>query len=314
MLDVHSVTTQGTANNGAIGLFSLQLNTKPTSSPACAHAAVPANCSVWLQLLFTNSPVHAYVYLEYWLIGYDAPCPGSETTPPLPGVPEGTQWAVYEGSCFFDSPSVQLPGQNIASLNSITLRGSADPQGLDQVTVQLPDGSISGEALPDSIFNLGTVWQAAEFNVFGYHGGEEIVFNKGAALVVQLKVENNAAYAPIPIREGYTGETNNLDLGAVECAVPGDPPTLRFEEVSSPAQLSGICPLKPKPISTPPYTLCQSLENGVTAAQGALTRAQAELSKPTCKGTNSINCERQVQAAQQELVAAEATYKKSCSK
>ncbi len=314
VVNVTSVTTTGSANNGAVGLFSLQLNSKPVSSPACANAAVPANCTVWAQFLLTSDPQYAYVYMEFWLLDFGPTCPGTGDKPATPGLPANTQWIPFENSCVIDSPSIQLPSQSIADLGLLSLRGTAAAQGDDQVTVQLADGTIYGESLSDSILNLASVWEEAEFNVFGYHGGEGANFNQGAAVAVELKIENGTSLTPIALREGFTAETNNFNLGTVGCSVGGNAPSTQFEEATVTTQLSNRCPPSPTALPPPPPLSCPVLQEGVTSAQKALAQAQARFHSAACQGPISIECEKQVQTAQQSLLAAEASYKKTCSK
>ena len=53
--------------------FSLQLNTQFFSgSPACAKAGTPSKCLAWQQFVYTTDS--NIVFMQYWLIDYDAKC------------------------------------------------------------------------------------------------------------------------------------------------------------------------------------------------------------------------------------------------
>jgi hypothetical protein len=304
--DVVDVTNVST--NGTNGLFMLQLNTKPTSSGACKNAAVFANCKMWEQFLFLTSAKHSYLYIEFFLLDFAGPCPGTGSIPELPGKLASIPWIKDGNDCVFDYPSIQLAPQNVANIGSLVLTASADAQGTDQVLIRLTDGSIHGVAMPDSISDLAGVWTVAEFNVFGYEGGRQAVFNDGAAVVVKLQVENSGTTAPAVVRQSFTGETNNLIIGST-CSNGGNPPSIEFEEAFANTQLSNACPPSPKTLPPPS---CSVLQAAVVAAQKELTAARLQVNTAVCKGL-SVECERQVTLASQSLIAAQALYKKNCS-
>ena len=303
--DVVDVTDVST--NGTNGLFELQLNPKPVSSGACKNAAVFANCKMWEQFLFLTSAEHSYLYIEFFLLDFAGPCPGTGSIPELPGKLASIPWVKDGNDCVFDYPSIQLAPQNIANIGSLIFTASADPQGTDQVLIQLEDGSIHGVAMPDSISDLAGVWTEAEFNVFGYENGRQAVLNGGAALVVKLQVENSGTTAPTVVRQSFTGETNNLIIGST-CSNSGNPPSIEFEEAFANIQLSNTCPPSPKALPPPS---CSTLQAAVVAAQKELAAARAKIGTAVCKGL-SVECERQVTLDMQVLTAAEAAYKKSC--
>jgi hypothetical protein len=302
------VNVTNVSTNGTDGLFELQLNTKPVSSSACKNAAVFANCKMWEQFLFLTSATHSYVYIEFFLEGFAAPCPGSGNTPELPGKAPSIPWTKNGNDCVFDYPSIQLDPQNIVNIGSLRLTASADPQGSDQVIMQLADGTIHGVGMPDSISDLAAVWTEAEFNVFGYENRRQAVFNDGAALVVKLQVENSGTSAPTVVHEGFTGETNNLVIGS-SCSSSGNPPSIEFEEASENTQLSDACPPSPKTLPPPS---CSVLQAAVVAAQEELAADRAKIGTAVCKGL-SVECERQVMLAEQSLTTARALFKKNCS-
>jgi hypothetical protein len=299
------------ASNGTSGLYSLQLNTSQFSSPtACAHAATPSNCLAEVQFVFHVSSVHSYVYLEYWLLNFGASCPGTGNIPAIPGVPAGISWTASEGDCFFDSPSTQLPPQDIVNIGSIRLTGSVQ-EGLDQVTVLLPDGSVSGQSIPDEVFNLGQAWNEAEFNVFGYDDSLEAVFNYGAGLVVNLEVENGSTTTPTPITDGWTAETNNFFLANGGCAMNTQPPSIAFAEATNQSQLGSSCP---PVLNPPPPPSCTLLKEGVTTAEKRMALDEAKLTTPVCAGGFRFECVQAIKVDQATIVAAEAAYNKYCSK
>ena len=83
-LNLQTVKSVSPSGGTTYGTFPLQLNPEPVQTYACAHATHPFSCTGWQQFLFVTSEKHAYAYMEYWLLGYGSPCPGSGSRPGCP--------------------------------------------------------------------------------------------------------------------------------------------------------------------------------------------------------------------------------------
>jgi hypothetical protein len=197
--------------------YSLQINTnaKETTSACAGHSG----CTVWQQFVYSpnyNTPGEAAVLMQYWLIGW-----GSSSCP------KGGWWK--SGSdCVKNSAYVPAPDVPITNLGKIGLMATASAGGNDQVTFS--DGSdsysITGK---DSVLDISSVWNKAEFNVVGNAGGSRADFNKGSSITVTLLLFDGSTSAPKCVADdGTTGETNNLNLGT--CTAYGGIPNIQFTE------------------------------------------------------------------------------------
>lgn len=307
------------SSTGAPGAFSLQLNSSWAASTACANADNAANsgCSALVQFLMMTSNVHAYVFMEYWLSNFSTNCPGSGGKPQLPDFPSGSVWWHPTGEptvCVFDGPTVQLDPQLVTNLGKLKLLGTAETGGMDSIMFTAQNGQIYGEASPDDIFALAANWQVAEFNVFGRDNSQQAVFNNNAAVVVHLKLNNGTSNAPTLINGGVTAETNNLTLATLACPTSGSLPELSFLEAYAASELSKTCPPAPIVPKVPPTLKpnCKGLMEAVTVAEEELAKAQQHSESAICKGSASVDCLMAVKRAQENLVGAEAAYKKAC--
>jgi hypothetical protein len=295
------------ATNNSPGVYSLQLNSGTFTTTACKNAKPGATCTGWAQFVVDTSTVHSYALIEYWVRGFANPCADAPTLPNIAGT---TTWFPFDSDCGFESPSIQMPPLSVADLGAITVRGTADAQGNDTIVVTHSDGTFYGASFPDATMQLAAGWTSAEYNIFGYAGGQEAVLNEGAALVGRIKIEDGSTSAPTLQSMSLTGETNNLTLATPGCASAGSPPSVEYEEAYFSVQLSHKCP--PTPKAYQPFS-CTVLQEGVTTAEKLLAIAQSKLKTPPCTGGLSIECEKQVQMAEQSVTAAEAQYKMYCS-
>lgn len=87
--------------------------------------------------------------------------------------------------------------------------------------------------ITDGVLGLSNHWIQSEFNVFGYGGGSQAVFNSGASLTVWELIQTQS-YVLHPYCEsgGTTGETNNLIMGLCTVFNPSEGYSLVFTESS----------------------------------------------------------------------------------
>jgi hypothetical protein len=206
------------ANSGppVADAYTLQINTDFFASTACAGSPNPG-CRGWEQFVFANDGSSGVVFIQYWLIQYNAACPaGGWTQFSFTGDPD-----IY---CYRNSPgAAAVPNQPITNLGSLRLSGNVSAMA-DSVT--LSDGMTAYSTPGGNYVNAAAGWTIAEFNVFGYggnsDGGGAATFNAGASLNVRTRINYGGTAAPICAAQGFTGETNNLDFGTP--APPFTPP------------------------------------------------------------------------------------------
>ncbi len=197
--------------------FSLQLNANTFTTSVCDGAANPSDCSGWQQFVYSNSGCGGSpcAFMQYWLLNWGTTCPAG--------------WSPYERDCYTNSDSVEVPIQTIADLAQLHLTGNAASGGMDTITLSTGSDvySASGE---DSVLNLAAGWQQAEFNIFGDCCGSQAVFNSGSTIVVRTSLDDGTTNAPSCEEDGFTGETNNLNLVAPCGPVGGASPAIVFTE------------------------------------------------------------------------------------
>jgi hypothetical protein len=203
------------SETGSLGAndYSLQLNSQFFASPACKGAAQPASCLGWEQFVYSSG--YGQVYMQYWLINYNARCPSG--------------WNSYSGDCYTNSNAVDAPDFAATQLKHLKITGKVVANGTDTLTL-----SSTGDAYTttgkDSVVTLAKYWNAAEYNVIGDGDGSEADFNSGTKITVEIALTDGLTTAPTcDADSGTTGETNNLTLGS--CAgTGGSTPSIKFTE------------------------------------------------------------------------------------
>ena len=109
------------------------------------------------------------------------------------------------------------------------------------VTVSWPGGNPAMLSAPDNdvIPDLASNWSAAEFNVFGDGGGGQAVFSGTTSITVRTQVDTGVNILPTCVVEGWTLETNNLNLVSTPAIEPKKQyPSIIFNESNSGAPAS----------------------------------------------------------------------------
>jgi hypothetical protein len=194
--------------------YSLQLNTNFMASTACAGAANPAACQGWEQWVFYNNGSSGSVFIQYWLIGYNAACPAGWTT--VPG-----------GYCVRNSGSTAVPNQPITNIGNWTLSGTATA-GSDSYSMGTGASVYSGTGL--NAVAASANWTNSEFNIFGPAGGSQANFNNGAQVNTRNEIIYAGNAAPNCLVGGTTAETNNLTFGPTAPVVTAPGPAVIFQE------------------------------------------------------------------------------------
>jgi hypothetical protein len=223
--EIKGVTSEQTVNvpfnggesDGILGSneYSVQINTNQLlTGPACAGHS---KCTIWQQFLYSTDYVvsgEAAVYMQYWLINYGSSCPSG--------------WTPNSGDCYKNSNQVAAPDIPITDLGNVLLQAAASPGGVDSVTLEY-GSDLYSHTVTDSVLDISSVWNKAEFNVVGDGNGSRADFNSGSSITVKLELADGSTLAPTCIADdGTTGETNNLNLGT--CAAFGGIPNIQFTE------------------------------------------------------------------------------------
>ena len=217
--DLVNVTSE--TNLGQPDTYSLQLNSEYFVTPACAGAANPANCKGWQQFIYSTGLGSAFI--EYWLID-GAPCPAG--------------WNTISIHCLKNSVSAMpVPAQPIANLDQLSLTGTANAGGIDTIMIAVQGGNLSAMA-QDDVLSLAQGWKLAEFGIFGDGGGSDATFNIGATMAVRASVDDGTSNAPTCVLEGFTSETNSLNLVPPCCPYGGASPAIVFWLSSNPGATS----------------------------------------------------------------------------
>jgi hypothetical protein len=230
IFDIKGVTSEqsvGVAQYHFAGIlgpndYSVQINTNDLlTTPACEGGN--GGCHVWQQFIYAknygvdqNGQTIAAIFMQYWLLDYGSSCPSG--------------WTQYNSDCFKDSKISGAPDVPPTDLGEVRLQASASAGGNDSVTLEYKADlyNITGK---DSVLDISSVWNKAEFNVLGDLGGSEAVFHNGSSITVTLELVDGSTSAPTCVpNDGTTGETNNLNLGKCRAFTSHSIPTIEFTE------------------------------------------------------------------------------------
>jgi hypothetical protein len=161
--------------------------------------------------------------MQYWLINYGATCP--------------SHWFSYQSDCYTNSPASTFPGGALtaAELATAKLSGFTNLGSTDEV--ELSNGSQASSAdNPDSVLDLAQSWNTTEFDLFGDAGGGQAKFGKKTTLEAQTTLSSSSLAAPECVKEGFTGETNNLELTGTPALGTVTTPTMGSEQTNRTAK------------------------------------------------------------------------------
>jgi hypothetical protein len=203
--------------------YTLQINSSFFNSPpACAGAANPATCQGWQQYVYSSKSTGS-AFIQYWLINYNNACPSG--------------WISYGGGyyCYQNSSqSITVPLIPVTSLAQTSLTGSVTAGGNDRL--DLATGATHyAVTSPDDIMSLANYWNTAEFTIVGDCCGFSANFDPNTSLAVRATVHNGTTHAPTCVLDGFTGETNNLNLVSTPAVGIQASPTLISDQTSSAA-------------------------------------------------------------------------------
>jgi hypothetical protein len=213
----------GNAGAPVANAYTLQINTEFFASTACAGSPNP-NCRGWEQFVYFSNGSNAQVFIQYWLIAYNTSCPA------------GWNQFVFSGGstiyCYRNAPnSIPAPVYGVGSLSQMAFTGNVNSGG-DSASLSV--GTSMFAITGNNSVNASTGWRTAEFNIFGAggssSGGGAVEFNAGASLVPRTRITYGGTQAPTCVAQGFTGETNNLNLGPNPPATSAPGPAVAFTE------------------------------------------------------------------------------------
>jgi hypothetical protein len=210
-----NITEKGKVDNSGSNVanaFSLQLNTQFFSgSPACSGSGTPSKCLAWQQFIYAVSP-GGVVFMQYWLINYNATCPAG--------------WFSFSTDCYTNSNASSVTALTAKELATVKLSGSAASGGNDKVSLSVGSGHATLVTNNDSKLDLAASWNTTEWGVYGDGGGGAAIFGANTTLEAQTSLKATSSSAPTCVKEGFTGETNNLKLASTPALGSEPSPTL----------------------------------------------------------------------------------------
>jgi len=197
-------------------VYTLQLNTNRFTTSVCSGSP-NMNCRGWQQFVYSSGS--QAIFIQYWLIQYNSACPMGWITRVLPSAPTD----IY---CYRNGASTaSVARQPITNLTNLRLGASANPGGNDTVTMWVGN-TATAASNPGNTLNLGTGWMDAEFMIGGDGRSSQAMFNAGSTIAVRTTVHNGTRNAPTCVVEGFTGETNNLNLVGTAAVGVGPSPAI----------------------------------------------------------------------------------------
>jgi hypothetical protein len=201
-------------------IFSLQINSQFFSgSPACNGSSNPSNCLAWQQFVYAaNGNGTGDVFIQYWLINFSATCPSG--------------WFTFSSDCFTNSAASSVTAVTAKQLATLKLVGTAASGGSDSVALSIGSGSATKVTGKDSKITLAPNWNTTEWGVYGDGGGSGATFGAGTSLEAQTALKATSSGAPKCVKEGFTGETNNLKLAATPVLGSEPSPTIGSKQTN----------------------------------------------------------------------------------
>ncbi len=222
-------TETGSFNGGpsAPNTFSLQLNTNTFTSTACAGSPNPG-CQGWEQFIYSTH--FNMVLIEFTMLNYDATCPSG--------------WFLSGTACVINTFGTGLSSPlTVAELPGVTLTGSASPGGNDTVVLTNPSSGTAIAMNADDLLGLANNWTDVEWGIFGESGppGNAADFSPGTTLAARTTTHNGTRLAPSCVMEGFTAETNNLNLAPTPMIGTQGSPTLISTQTNGPTSGAPAC-------------------------------------------------------------------------
>jgi hypothetical protein len=204
--------------------YTLQLNSQFfPDPPICKGSADPADCDGWQQFVYAYhySGDTNEVFMQYWLLYYDATCPKGWMTD-------------VDGSytfCYANSPATAFGALPASDLGQVKLVAGAVSGGNDSINLSITGGTASIASNADTKLDLSKYWNTTEWGVFGDAGGGQANFSAKATLEAVTTLTATSTGAPKCVaKDGTTGETNNLKFTHTPAITSGTSPTMASKQ------------------------------------------------------------------------------------
>src|SRR5262249_36764745 len=151
-------STDGTGSD----VYSLQVNTNPVPGTSVAACGSSSTCLGWEQFIFDSYDRVAII--QYWLLKYNATCPGGWMQSASP--PDINCYQTVLAAVAVPTPGPSMPDP-IAITNLANLSLSASFIGNTDIATILIGGTAYSTAYGTNLVNLKANWTQTEFNVYG---------------------------------------------------------------------------------------------------------------------------------------------------
>ena len=205
--------------------FTLQLNSEFFSTPVCSKSGTPSKCLGWQQFVYAYhyTGTTNLVFMQYWLLYWDTTCPSG--------------WMTYNAGggdifCYANSAGTSYGSLPAKDLGDISFVAKAASGGDDPVTLSSSSGGASSASGLDSKLHLAAVWNTTEWGAFGDAGGAEANFGADSTIEAQTAFQATSSSAPTCVVEGFTGETNNLNLTKTKALGSEPSPTMGSKQTN----------------------------------------------------------------------------------
>ena len=199
---------------------SFQLNTNsniPNTASRSKCGSSNSNCRGWLQFTLDLDPTQGPVaQIQEWILNYGSGCPSGFTA--------------AAGACVDNIAKGTIPGPlTAASLGGLVISGQVASNGQTSMAVFIPGRNLVYSLTGTDAVGAYSHWNVAEFNVFGEDNAEEVAFQQGSLMAVNVSVDSGVNATPVSCSKPAknTGESTNLTLGP--CA-PTGASTIAFVE------------------------------------------------------------------------------------
>lgn len=221
----------GQSNNQCSNTYTIQANTNAFTTTVNGQTGTG-----WQQFVFANNGISntGEILIQYWLFGWlnnHAQCPPANPNLSRQWAPDGSN------DCFADSPAMSSSTMFVTPslLPVAALEGAAKCSGCgsNDENIFCNQYNCWTVSVTDSIIGLASQWTYTEWNVFGWGYGDQANFNSGTSITISVNLYDSSSnpislYCGFPTTQGYTAETNNLNLGV--CSVPSYPGYYSFGE------------------------------------------------------------------------------------
>jgi hypothetical protein len=202
--------------------LTLQLNTQFfTGSPACSGSS----CQAWQQFVYAFDGCGtstSCIFIQYWLINFSGTCPSG--------------WFTFSSDCYTNSNAQAVSAVTAKQLASVKLSGTAKTGGNDSVSLSVGSGTATLVNAKDTKIHLAKFWNTTEWGVFGDGSGGAANFGANTALEAQTALTASSGNkAPSCVKEGFTGETNNLKLAKTPALGSEPSPTMGSKQTNGTA-------------------------------------------------------------------------------